>query len=262
MVLEVLVSPRSALRSPWDFFFLALLFVSFAVPVHLFIPTLKGSIVIFTLIPSIPIMISLFAQREEAEERALKRIKHFSFEYHAPILRALSFFFLGAVAGYLLWLLILPPNVAGRAFSDQISEINLLRNSISGSFFDAQHFSALLTHNLLVIGVMFLFSILYGIGALYVLLWNASVLAVAIGSEIAGHGFPGFIPQILALLPHGIPEIGGYIIAALGGGILSAAIVRGHYSRKEFKYILLDVALLAVVAMLLIAVGAAIESTL
>lgn len=262
MVLEVLVSPRSALKHPEDFFLLALLFVSFAVPVHLFIPSLSGSIVIFTLIPAIPLMISLFAQREEAEEKALRRIRHFSFEYHKPVLYALSLFFLGATVGYLVWQVVLPPHITASAFRDQIIEMNSLRSAISGSFFDANHFSDLLVNNAVVIGVMFLFSILYGIGALYVLLWNASVLATAIGSEIAANGVPGFFFTVLGILPHGIPEIGGYIIAALGGGILSAAIVKGHYKRPEFRYVLLDVALLALVALLLIAVGAAIESTL
>ncbi|MCX6767760.1 MAG: stage II sporulation protein M [Candidatus Micrarchaeota archaeon] len=261
MVLEVLVSPKNAVKSPFDFFFLALLFISFAIPVHLFIPTLRGSVIIFALIPSIPVMLSLFLQREEEQERALHRINKFSFEYHKPVLAALVFYFLGAALGYTIWYALLPPAVSSKVFADQISEINALRSAVSGSFFDAGRFSLLFSHNLIVLAVMFLFSVMYGIGALYTILWNASVLAVVIGSEIRASGILGFFTAVASMLPHGAPEIGGYLVASIAGGILSAAVARGHYRRKEFKYIMLDVALLAMISILLIAIGAAIESS-
>ncbi len=261
MVLELLVSPKSAVKSPADFFFLALLFISFAVPVHLFIPTLKASVIIFTLIPSIPITLALFLQEEERQEKALRRIKKFSFEYHKPVLAALVFFFLGAAAGYAFWYAILPPNVSARVFADQITEINALRSAATGWFFDTQHFLNLLSHNLVVLGVMFLFSIMYGIGALYALLWNASILAVVVGSQIRSSGLVSGFAALASILPHGVPEISGYIIASLAGGVLSAALARGHYKRKEFKYVLLDVALLAMVSVLLIAIGSAVEAS-
>jgi len=260
MVLELIVSPKSARSDPLDFFFLALLFISFAVPVHLFIPTLKASVIIFTLIPSIPVMLSLFLQEEERQEKALRRIKRFSFEYHKPVLAALIFYFLGAVVGYALWYVILPPNVSAKVFADQIIEINSLKGAFTGGFFDARHFLSLLSHNLVVLGVMFLFSIMYGIGALYTLLWNASIVAVLVGSQLRT-SMVGGLAAAAAILPHGAPEISGYIVASLAGGILSAALARGHYKRMEFKYVLLDVVLLAIISVLLIAIGAAIEAS-
>lgn len=50
-------------------------------------------------------------------------------------------------------------------------------------------------------------------------------------------------------------------MAAIAGGILSAAVMRKQFQRPEFGHVMVDVALLTIVAILMLALGAAIEAS-
>jgi len=64
-----------------------------------------------------------------------------------------------------------------------------------------------------------IFSLIFGAGAIFVLAWNASVIAAAIGiftkSELSS------LPiALIRYMIHGIPEIASYFIVALAGAEL------------------------------------------
>ena len=104
--------------------------------------------------------------------------------------------------------------------------------------------------------IAFIFSLIFGAGAVFIIAWNASVLGVYIG-ELSKHVW--HIPIIsLTFLPHGIPEIGGYIVAGLAGGILSAAILRKR-NMEAIRYITLDSVKLLLLGAALILIAAGIE---
>jgi len=131
---------------------------------------------------------------------------------------------------------------------------------ITAQIFSPEKFELLALHNFQVLGLMFLFSLLYGIGALYLLLWNASIIGVILGQKLAEQGILGVIAGFLGLIPHGIFEITAYLVAALAGGIISIAIMRSSNKKPFFKYMIEDVALLTLLSIVLLVIGAAIEA--
>ncbi len=58
---------------------------------------------------------------------------------------------------------------------------------------------------------------------------------------------------------HGIPEMAGYFVGGLAGGILSVAVVRHHMASKNFERIAIDVGTLLLWAAGILIVAAALE---
>ncbi|HEV8290145.1 MAG TPA: stage II sporulation protein M, partial [Candidatus Norongarragalinales archaeon] len=172
------------------------------------------------------------------------------------------FFFLGSVIAYAFWSAVLPQDIANAVFADQIQEVERLAHPLSLFAFSQEAFQGLFLHNFWVLLLVFVFSLLYGIGSLYILLWNASLVGVFIGGKTVSMGISGFLSAVLALLPHGVFEVSAYFVASIAGGLLSAAIMRRHYARLEFRYVLRDVAILGVMAAILLVMAAIIESAL
>ncbi len=261
MVFELLVSPHKAEREPWDLFLLAFLFVSLGVALRVFLPSLDGSAVVFAMVPAIPLIWSLLV-REEKEDEEFHRKNRGFFDYHANLIEIFGFFFLGAATAYLAWYVFLPTEVAKTVFESQIREIALVQQAVAtGSAFKMGSFQFLFAHNLQVLGLMFLFSVLYGIGSIYLLLWNASVIGVFVGSRVHAEGLLGIITAILGLVPHGSLEIAAYFVASISGGILSVAISRHRWNHPEFKLVMRDVAMLAAISVVLVVAGALLESS-
>ncbi|MFH0835105.1 MAG: stage II sporulation protein M [Candidatus Micrarchaeota archaeon] len=270
MVLDYLISPREAKRRPHEVFIVAALFVSFAVLAQLFIPSIRGSIVMFAMVPAIPLMWSLLVREEHDEEdeiQACYRTHYWEgnsvtsiLARHAALVEVFSFFFLGAVFAYAVWAAALPPQQTQALYADQLNELNAIRGISTGNFFDAGRFEYLFGHNLQVLGLMFAFCLVYGMGSVFLLLWNASIIGLVIGGKM-NEGLLGVAMGFVSLLPHGIFEISAYFVASIAGGILSVAIMRKHYRTNCFKFVLRDVAALTAISLVLLAIGAAIESS-
>ncbi len=261
MVFDLLLSPHKAQREPWDLFLLAFLFVSVGVALRVFLPSLDGGAVVFAMVPAIPLIWSLLV-REEKEDEEFHRKNRGFLDYHASLIEIFGFFFLGAVAAYIAWYVLLPQDLAKMVFESQIKEIALVQQAVAtGNAFKAGVFEFLFTHNLYVLALMFLFSVLYGTGSIYLLLWNASVIGVYVGSKVHTEGLLGIITAILGILPHGSLEIAAYFVASISGGILSVAISRRGRNHHDFLLVMRDVALLAIIAVVLVAAGALLESS-
>ncbi|MGM5487450.1 MAG: stage II sporulation protein M [Nanobdellota archaeon] len=128
-------------------------------------------------------------------------------------------------------------------------------------------------HNFELLLFVFLTSFIFGSGALFVLVWNASIIGVYIG-EIINRSmhlitspfgkvavYFKTLPMALApLLLHGIFEVTGFFIAALAGGILSVVFIRHSIRDKHVLKIIADSALLFGIAIVFIYIGAFIES--
>ena len=100
-----------------------------------------------------------------------------------------------------------------------------------------------------------LFSFIYGDGAIFILTWNASVIAVAIGNSIRGVissaassiGVSGATVYFQAVslgsiryLLHGVIEIGAYFVGGLAGGLISVAVIRYKLFDERFNKVLID----------------------
>jgi uncharacterized membrane protein SpoIIM required for sporulation len=113
-------------------------------------------------------------------------------------------------------------------------------------------------NNVKVLIVTLLFSLAFGAGAIFILVWNASVIAAAIGMFAKGH-FSGLTCGLFRYLIHGLPEISAYFVAALAGGILSVAIIRRDLDGERKWSILQDAIVLIIIALLILLVAAVME---
>lgn len=115
----------------------------------------------------------------------------------------------------------------------------------------------ILLNNLGVVFFTFILSIISFSGLIFVLSWNASLLAYYLYS-IANPSKALLVG--LSILPHGLLEMGGYILVGIAGSLVAYKLERrkkfGHDLNKEFFK---DFALLLGIGILLVVVGAIIE---
>ncbi|MBI5228556.1 stage II sporulation protein M [Candidatus Micrarchaeota archaeon] len=275
MVLESILSPESAERNPLKIALLSVIFVSVGIFSSIFIGYPNGFLLVaLVAVPSVPLILNLFNYEEEGIEEGSVWGSRIAAR-HLPIVVVLIAYFGGLLIGFGFWYIILPDETGNSLFAVQINELK----NIGGSFGSVggyavkmdsvSAFELIFMHNLEVLAFILLFSILYGSGAVFVLIWNASVVSVFIvnmGKQFVLHEAPqfslisGLSYGILGLIPHGTFELLAYLVGALAGGILSSAIVRKAYLRGEFATVMRDIAKLAAWAIIFLAIGAVIES--
>ncbi len=152
-------------------------------------------------------------------------------------------------------------------FDSQINTIKQINGRVTGHSTSGgiSVFSKIFFNNIQVLTYCLLFSFLYGSGAIFILTWNASVIGSAIGNFIrdnlatAAHlvGLERFGESLSVIgvglfkyVIHGVPEILGYFVAALAGGIISIAVIRHDFQGRKFEHVVLDS-----VDLILLAVG-------
>lgn len=269
MVLETIVSPRYARENSWTIAALGALFVSLAVGiVHWFGLGDQSSLLlmVFVIVPAIPFLIDLIQFQElETKRTATRRfLGSMTLARYAPMIAVLFSFFIGLTAAFTFWYAVLPEPTTSLLFNTQVKELAAVRGSFSGYAVQAvearmlRAFETIFLHNLEVLMLILGFSLLYGAGAIFVLIWNASVIGVFLG-KIARTGEIG--AGVLGILPHGVFELLAYTTVALAGGILSRMIVLRRLQAIEEHQTIYDMAKLTGWAIIFLALGAFIEST-
>ena len=117
---------------------------------------------------------------------------------------------------------------------------------------------AIFANNLYVMIFTLLFSLAFGAGAIFILVWNASVIAAAVGI-FANSSLSRLPLGILRYIIHGFPEIAAYFVAALAGGILSVAIIRKDLEGHRKIGILRDCLLMVILALVILFIAALLE---
>jgi uncharacterized membrane protein SpoIIM required for sporulation len=135
-------------------------------------------------------------------------------------------------------------------------------------------FFKILSNNIKVLIFCILFSFLYGVGAVFILTWNASVIGVAIGMfirteitklatsfnfSVAAQYFGILSVGLFKYAIHGIPEILSYLVAALAGGIISVAVIRHDFGSEKYEKIVLDTSILLLISLFLVVFAAFLE---
>src|SRR5437879_4738633 len=217
MVIERMVSIQEALKNPYwmfalgSFISLVALFISFVV-----FPSSIGIFSTFLITLAVtPFMVNLFSYEEAKEEQFIARRKALGLlQTHKEVLVILSSFFVGMIFTYSLIFILLPPETTAKIFQDQIETINLIR----GHFTFLDTFGQILTNNIGVLLLTFFFSFIFGVGAIFILAWNASVLSTAIGLLAKNFGgIQGLPLAMLVFFPHGSIEIMAYFIGGVSG---------------------------------------------
>ena len=255
MVLESLFNPFAMKKNPWEMFFVGLLYSWISLFIsYLVFRQYSGLLMIFFIIfASLPLLYNIIKHEEEIDmkfESEWKILKE-----HSKVIIFLLFFFLGILLGLTLAYVFLPSGMVESIFHIQSSAIQDINNSVSGGVTSFSLFKAIFLNNLKVLFFCLVFSFLYGMGAIFILTWNASVVATAIGNLIkskiallsSGFGFATAASyfsittfSFLRYMTHGIVEIAAYFVAGLAGSIISVAVIRHHLENERVLYDALD----------------------
>jgi uncharacterized membrane protein SpoIIM required for sporulation len=221
--------------------------------------------VFLTVLASVPLVYTTVKLEEkkdtiiEGEKKILKE--------HSKVIALFMFLFLGFVVSFVFWYVLLPATLVQNTFHIQTMTIQSINARITGGFSSVRTLTQILINNLKVLIFCILFAFLYGVGAIFILTWNASVIATAIGnfirSNLATHSGLSYF-QIVSLgllryLLHGIPEILAYFVAGLAGSIISVAVIREKFGTKQFEKIILDSSNLILIAILILIIAALME---
>lgn len=276
MVLESLINIRSAERHPIQLLIMGMVYSSISVLLCLWVFQGEGNFILvaLTMLACTHLMYNMISVEEAYDIEDHKET--FLIREHALAVRAFAFLFIGLTIAFSLWFTFLPEQQASSMFSTQLNTIKAI-NSVpsTGHFLNpSEAFRIILSSNMRVLLLGLIFSLLYGIGAIFILTWNASVIGAAMGTLIkntlaslaleAGsptlvHYFHALSFGFLRYAIHGIPEILSYFTAALAGGIISVAVIKHDLFSKKFKHILMDSIDLIILSILLLIISALIE---
>ena len=214
---------------------------------------------------------------EKADEKGTSEkaiLKH-----HSKAFAVFMFLFLGFVVSFSLWYVSLPDTgqqgLKTKVFSMQEKTIDCIRSSVQGCVTGSGHFQKIFFNNMKVLLITFLFSFFYGAGALFILVWNASVIGAAMGifmrnslasvSEVFGltalaSYFGIFSASILRYALHGFFEILAYFVAVLAGGMISLSLLKDGFMTKKFKKVCIDVFVLFCLSTGLVLFAAMVEA--
>lgn len=209
--------------------------------------------VLFIVFPAAYFIILLIQQEEAIEEKDIeKHLKKSLWKRHGKYLFALIFFFLGLTVTFAFWAVIMPSNF----FQVQTLKINQIQGKVVDFASGISSFNSIFSNNLQVMLFAFIFSFIFGAGAIFIIVWNASILGVYVG--MLSKSIWGVPIVSLGFLPHGIPEIAGYLCAGLAGSLISVAILRKN-KIEVIKGVALDSLKLFILALVLIVLAAFIE---
>jgi hypothetical protein len=173
--------------------------------------------------------------------------------FYREVIMSFVAIFAGMTLVFSLLYLILPSEIAEKSFQTQINEIKAIR----GYFWFGGTFQTILINNIGVLFLSFIFSLIYGSGAIFILAWNASILATAASMLAKSLGGAYKLPiALLSYMPHGSLEIVAYFLAAIAGGIASYHLTRS----KEIKVLLEDCLFLLALGMVFLLLGAIVET--
>lgn len=290
MVLENILGPERAEEKPVLMMILGFLYTTLAIFLSYYIFEAYSSIFMIFLVTlaATPTIYKLIRMEEEKdltdlEERVLLK-------EHSRALKSFMYLFIGATLCFAFWYVVLPADMVSTLFHSQTSTITSINSrtptgnvigavgavgSISGNASSsASVFSRIFFNNVKVLLFCVLFSFLYGAGAIFILVWNSSIVGAAIGSFIrssidalvsttcgpnVGTTFCAVSSGIMRYAIHGIPEILAYFVAALAGGIISIAVINHEFTSRKFEHVLLDSADLLILAIGILFVAALLE---
>lgn len=281
MVLESIINPLKAEKSPWELFFIGILYSSVAILFSLWIFKQYSSLIMvfLTVVVSVPLMYSTMRleERRDLDGKSEKVL----LKEHWKAIEFLMYLFLGFLVSFSLWYIVLPADLVQTMFSSQIDTISSINSKITGmeitdmtSLFMSGVFKSILFNNIKVLIFCILFAFFYGAGAIFILTWNASVISAAVGTFIRNNlanyanviGWKGafiylqvFSLGIFRYMTHGVFEIAAYFVGGLAGGIISFGIINHDFRTKRFKYVMFDALSLLVIAVVVLFIAALIE---
>lgn len=273
MVVEEIFRPKWVEKRAAYSAFIGVLFttISFFTSLVLFrqTPNFIGiSTILFTVVLVIPTVNRLF----DIEERIEVKEKLSFFRKHEHIIDFFVYFFIGVFIVFLVIYFIRP----GMVFSEHQLYSIQAKTAESGRKLPLpptggignDEVIRLFRNNFYVMIVSFALSLFYGAGALFLITLNASIFASALGkvikSSIPAVGlfsvYSYALCNIGVFFLHTIPEVLGYLLSAIAGGVLSHAFVREKIYSKNFRIVFRDSLVLLILSIAVIFTAAVVEN--
>ena len=224
-MLEMLINPKRADRESWEMFFIGLFYASLSILLVNWIFSqdavlfkYSGILVVtFTVMFSMPFMYYSIKNQEEKNiqtEGHLKILKE-----HGKALMSFMWLLLGFVVAFSFWYITLSSTQSFRAqietycminrpanFEECVTQYGVKGVTKTTAFLTAKEkIVSIFANNIYVLIFTLVFSLIFGAGAIFVLAWNASVIAAAVGifSRSSLKNLPLGIARYMI---HGIPD--------------------------------------------------------
>tara|TARA_B100000315_G_C14575221_1_gene587594 strand:+ start:2133 stop:2957 length:825 start_codon:yes stop_codon:yes gene_type:complete len=263
MVFEQIYQTKWLESKPWYAFLLGVFYSILGMVIALFLFPEEPSFAAITfttmaLIPSLNKLFALEANEIASEEKlTLKRL----WKDHYDVFLIYLFIFLGVMVVFSFFSLALPSKFIQYAFKHQVGVYYGLTGNAANAGFT---FSSIFFHNLKIVIVCLILSLLYGAGSVFLIVWNASawgVIFATIARDSVGQESPiiFFILLMISVAPHMILEAMAYFAAVISGGVISKATVREHFGSFRFKELMLDGFYIFILALLIVFAAAFVE---
>jgi uncharacterized membrane protein SpoIIM required for sporulation len=271
MVLEDLFSAGWVRRRPYLAFVFGFFFtlISFLLSALFFKSTMSVAMIFLTTLLLIPTLIMLLRMEEKVERKY--GLKNF-FRNHKDIFEVYLFSFLGVFVAFVvigLGMYSRPESYSQLFdFQNRFLEFRqgidkgVIQSFVQGSIQPTiSQVMGIFANNLLVVVICFVLSFFYGASAIFLIILNGSVFASFIVlviktiSENVAHGIQAF----LFLMIHLVPEVSGFLLAAIAGGVASKAVIVEKKGSKAFKNVFKDATMMLLIAIGLVLLSAVLE---
>ena len=220
--------------------------------------------VAFIAIMFLPTLNSLAKQEEEIESKKEEFNLFVFLKDHQDIFLIYILFFLGALLAFSFFALTLSSLAANHIFENQIS---VLYGSATGKAFDTGMFKSIFANNLMVLILCFITAFIFGDGAIFLIVWNASVWGTIFGTfarnyalAFAKNPFASFLIVLAIVFTHMALEAFAYISSASAGSVISKGILREKFFSERFRYIIGNTIIALVFAVLILVIAVLVES--
>lgn len=253
-----ILDPESIKKRPTNAIFIAafMIAVGFISAFFIFPAEFSISIISFSSLFMLPFVIRML-ETEKLKEKVPGRFKGI-FTRHHSIIIFFIFIFAGMAIEYTMLFGLVPPNIGNVAFEQQL---NLVIKAPAGYFTEPGIFWEIVTNNLRLVFICMLLSVFYGVGAIFILNYNSSIVGMIYGASIRafvwGAAYPVF-PNPLWYLPHIILEVTAYLFASIAGAMMYRSIKLGE---KSYNVFMRDSLVFLVLSVVLIFVAGYVEIT-
>ncbi len=247
------------------FFGFAYTFIGYGIGTYIFDSGVSIAMLFLATLLLVPTLVKLVDEEEKIERK--QGLKHF-FRNHRDVGETYLFLFIGIFLGYVVLGFAAPG--FNEIFSFQVDFLEKqegLNSEVIQGFYEKplqptfSNVQNIIGNNLLIVLITFMLSFVYGVGAIFLIVLNSSVFAafvVYISREIATT--LGDVLKILGYFSiHLIPEITGFLFAAIAGGVLSKALMNEKFMSNEFRNVARDALAIMGIAVILIVIGAFLE---
>ena len=225
--------------------------------------------VAFTSLLLLPELYKMFSIEERQQSQEKRYNVRTFWKDNGDFYRVFLFLFLGILIVYSLGSIMLPDFSVNTLFREQVA--------VRGPSFGAAGHAlssetgtivgSLLGNNITVFIAVFLVALLAGDGAIFLIVWNASVWGTIFGVTVRNAASFGhqsvivlFVTVLFIVIWHVLLESSGYILAAISGGLISKGTLMERFEGTKFARVFKDNMLILLIGLGVLALGAVVEA--